>query len=266
MDKITIPIIIPTIGRKSLLKTIESINKNTERYDCDIVVIDNSSDKESKDVIDSTEKIFNNVRIIRNKRKNKGLGMGRKIGLETIMKEDKYEICFFTEDECVVYKNSIDRIADFLFNKKNSKIPYIGAIGNNKIFLRMKNEELKKYFFLSYACDVLYGLRLSFLKENKINFDENLFYRSTCDLCFKIIENGGLTGMIYAPIAHKLNGTRHKSEKYFLCCQYIVEKHKNLAKLRGNKICIIDKTIFKTGRKFPINGTEIILNETGEQK
>jgi hypothetical protein len=215
---------IPTINKQSLSKCIEAIDKTISG--CSVFVIDNSKGRN----INTDLFVMNNNSLskINNYKYETTCVGGRKLGLDYAA-ENGFDYCFFLDDDCICKKNSIDRILYFLV--ANKSIPYVGSIGNYNCFLRLPDDVLKRTFVLNISCDVLFGINVRILKKRHVSFDIKSGTRNSAELCLQLMKLGYNTGMIYAPISHRLDGTKVKTkENYFSFTEYVSEKHSDIIK------------------------------------
>lgn len=112
MDKISV--IIPTIGRPSLVSCLDSLEKQTLGPD-EIIVIDNSKNKKALSLM------AKKARYIHERRP--GVAHARNRGIL----ESKNDILCFIDDDCVAEKNWLEKLAIFSEKNKNSIV-----MGENK--------------------------------------------------------------------------------------------------------------------------------------
>lgn len=108
--------------RKQLLASIDSIIKSKPKNSYEIIVVDNSRDKELKSEL---AKNYNSIKYISNE--NTGFGAGNNIGVEKALGD----LLFFLNPDTIVYENTIDNLVDFYQKDKNIGIAAPLLLGQN---------------------------------------------------------------------------------------------------------------------------------------
>jgi len=133
-----ISIVIPTIGDRNLIQTINSLNNNTIRPDEIIICIPSKQSNEFQEL-----KSINNVKIIRSK--YKGQVKQRIEGF----KFAKNEIIVQLDDDIILSKNCLERLLKVLKNKGKCAVsPNLFDIKEKKSIYDRKNGLKRKIFNL----------------------------------------------------------------------------------------------------------------------
>ena len=171
-----VSVVISTRNRPRLLKSaIESILSNTYP-DFDLVIVDQSENNETKNLVEEYIRCDNRIRYIRCL--EKGLGIGRNVGI----KETKGEIIAMTDDDCVVSQDWIEKIVSFFEMHPDAAIVFgdviPGESSSSGILCPWYNSANRKYVGVFSMVDILgLGANMAIRKEttNKFGlFDENI--------------------------------------------------------------------------------------------
>lgn len=192
MDKISV--IIPTIGRASLKKCLNSL-LNQELMPDEIIVVNNSKDK--------AESLLRLPRVRYIYEKKSGPGFARNRGI----KEAKNDILAFIDDDCLADKNWLKNLKSFFIKNKNSIV-----IGENKNGLKNNlfscveyfDEQIffKKDFYLVGNQIVSFWLdSKNFIISKKLIKKKKLFFRNLKimaeDLDFSLQANSKKINILY---------------------------------------------------------------------
>lgn len=123
-DKIDVSIIIVNYHTSSLLvECLKSINENTTALDYEVIIVDNGSEPDLKEILESTIKEINkkNYRLIL-LNDNKGFGSANNEGLKIARGRN----ILFLNPDILLLNNGIKTLSDFLDNN-----PKVGACGGN---------------------------------------------------------------------------------------------------------------------------------------
>lgn len=173
-DKLTV--IVPVYNREDKLKeTIISI-ENQNCKDFEILIIDDGSTDDSKIVIESLMKDYNNIKYIY--KENGGVSSARNLGIKNV--KTKY-FSFLDSDD--FYKtNFVEKMLNAI-RENNADIAACGyeKIKNGKRS-KVRNLFIKEDILLNYIlgknnfCTCTFVFNTNFINKNNIFFDEDLSY------------------------------------------------------------------------------------------
>lgn len=156
---------------KYIKASIESVKNQTYKNYELIIVNDGSKDNTLKIL-----KEYNNIRIINNT-KNIGLGASRNKAVQRAKGE---YILYLDADDTLYSEDTLEKINQTI-NNQSLDICYFGVQyigGSNKCYLSNKENSTKE---ARIACDMHFAVsskcwRRQFLKENNLNFIDNMYY------------------------------------------------------------------------------------------
>jgi glucosyl-dolichyl phosphate glucuronosyltransferase len=172
-----ISVIICTYNRKAYLKKcLDSLKKQTTKYNYEVIVIDNNSKENTRRIVHSYKK-YNRISYFLEKRQ--GLSQARNLGI----KKSSGEIIAFMDDDAIAENNWLEKI--LISFEKDKRI---GAVGGKiiPIFETNKPRWLDKRieFLISAKTDDnkkflkkenLFGTNMAFKKDIiEIGFEEDL--------------------------------------------------------------------------------------------
>jgi glycosyltransferase involved in cell wall biosynthesis len=147
MNKLFVSVVIPVNNsEKTIARTIESVLNQTYE-DFEIILVDDFSQDNSIEILEKYSK-NKKIKLIKNK-KNFGPAKTRNIGIN----KSKGEIIFFTDSDCYVPKNWIEKILEeyqeekvagvggFLKPKENTWVAKFELL-QNKFLLGIKNKKI----------------------------------------------------------------------------------------------------------------------------
>jgi glycosyltransferase involved in cell wall biosynthesis len=163
-----VSIIIPTFNRKEkLIETVESVESNDwSKKNFEIIIINDKSTDNTSEVISNLQKKFSNILYLENKQ-NLGPAKTRNRGI----KKTKGNLIFFTDDDCLVPKDWIQKYVKFFSEHK--EVYCAGGI--------LEAKEKNIFSILENIKDKILGIKNKNTKignkEIKTGFTNNCVYR-----------------------------------------------------------------------------------------
>ncbi len=115
MNKVELSVIIPSFNTKSILKScLDSIIKNTQDLNYEIILVENGSKDGSLQMLQGYKKKSKRVRVI-NARKNLGFGRANNVGVI----KSKGEYLLFLNSDTIITDNSLRESVDILKSRKD---------------------------------------------------------------------------------------------------------------------------------------------------
>ncbi len=205
-----VSVVIPTKNRAYILgETIESLLKQTYT-NIEIIVVDDCSTDKTQQLVYEIQKRSGKKIIFLQNEKNKGPAASRNRGV----KESKGEIIFFTDSDCFVPKDWLEKIIKEYKDKeivgvggylKPDTNNWVGKLENlqNKYLLHIGNKKIKG----NEKCPVGYTNSMTYKKdvlEKAGGFNENFKFPSGEDIDLKkrICSKGAKLVFVPAPIMH----------------------------------------------------------------
>ena len=150
-------IVIPTYNRRDLLERCLSslLNQDYPRNKYEIIVVDDCSKDNTKELVKKLQLKNKNIRYIRHE-KNKGVAAARNTGI----KNSKYDSLIFIDDDCITLNNYLKKLDSIIKNKKISCL--VGEISLNY------NNTITKTIHLNFKQSIT---------NNKYLYTSNLFVR-----------------------------------------------------------------------------------------
>lgn len=170
-----ISVIVITYNRPSSLKScIESLLKQSYK-DYEIIIVDDGSAKQTKNLIKTLQKKYGIIRYF--KQKNKGRGSARNLGLSNA----RGDIIAFTDDDCLVKRNWLKNIKTLFKNH-----PEVSAVGG-PILNKNKMPFNEAAYILNFS-SWLPSRNLSYVKGI---LTANVAYKTDCIKGIKFITKHG---------------------------------------------------------------------------
>ena len=205
-----ISVVIPTYNRSNKLgEAIISIEQGTyPKKRIEILVVDDCSTDNTKQVVEQLIKKYKNIRYFRTK-KNSGPAVARNIGI----KHSKGEYVFFTDDDCVVSRNALVKYVTFL--EKNGKVMGAGGLlvpASNNIIAKI--EAIKD--------------RILKISDKSLRVGRNVPVGFTCNMIYRrkvFKEVGYFNEKFKAPAGEDTELKNRVVKKYDLAVMPVIVKH-----------------------------------------
>ncbi|MDO0952355.1 glycosyltransferase family A protein [Mammaliicoccus sciuri] len=167
-------------GSKNIINTIENIRESIKKFTYEIIIINDGSTDDTKELLDSY-KNNNHFEIIN--QSNKGISTARNMGISLVSEDSNYVV--FIDDSDTVKKNFFRKINEFFTNNQDIDIVATPLIRTNKHLFKqhslnyrfhsdMKVVNIHKdYKYIHFHIGGI-AFRKEIFKNEHYRFDENL--------------------------------------------------------------------------------------------
>ena len=266
------------------IKLIESIISQTKDLCFEIIVVDNSSEKEELSSLKSFVKNINNITIIENKL-NVGFASGNMLGVNNA--SGKYY--FFINNDCILLNNTSKILKDFMDYNEDAGLATAKVLDNNgnysssykqfphvikqlfgnsvqRIISKNKFPSNKIKLEKNSEVEVISGSCMFFRRDIFCSiggFDTVFFlYCEEEDICKRVWDFGKKVYFIpKAEVFHEAGGSTEKSfeieREFYISYYHLLDKHFNLLEVFLLKIALFIKLFFRIFKKK--NGLKMFL-------
>ena len=187
VKRVPVSVVIPTVGRASLLRDLLESLQASDPAPREIVVVDQSDDERTDEVV----RAFRDLRVRRIADDQTGVAAARNQGVL----QARCDAVLFTDDDCVVAPDWVGRA----WNELNEHPAAIvtGKVlpaGDAREVPSTKSASERRDYTGAVSCSVLYTGNMVVDRRRLLEaggFDERLRYGSDNDLCYRWLRSGG---------------------------------------------------------------------------